>query len=151
VQDLVRDLNRLYRGVPALYELDVEPEGFQWIDSQDAANSVLAVLRQGKDARAVAVGVFNFSGLVRRGYRVGVPYAGRWREILNTDASRYGGRNEGNLGGATSEPVAAHGMTDSLSLTLPALGAVVFVPEAAGESTSRERDATNGVSREFSG
>jgi 1,4-alpha-glucan branching enzyme len=151
VQDLVRDLNRLYRGVPALYELDVEPEGFQWIDSQDAANSVLAVLRQGKDARAVAVGVFNFSGLVRRGYRVGVPYAGRWREILNTDASRYGGRNEGNLGGATSEPVAAHGMTDSLSLTLPALGAVVFVPEPAGESTSRERDAANGVSREFSG
>jgi 1,4-alpha-glucan branching enzyme len=129
VQSLVRDLNRLYQKLPALHEKDTEQGGFDWIDCQDREGSTLAVVRRGRDPNAIAIGVFNFSGLVREGYRIGAPLPGRYREVLNSDASAYGGGNVGNLGSAATESIGAHGYAQSLVLTLPALGALVLVPE----------------------
>ena len=128
VAQLVRDCNRLYRAVPALYELDCEPEGFEWIDCDDSANSVLAFLRRSR-ARDSAVVVVNATPVVRYGYRIGVPRAGTYREALNTDSQHYGGSNVGNQGSVVSEPVAAHGHADSLSVTLPPLAVAIFVYE----------------------
>src|SRR5262245_51191698 len=124
VQGLVRDLNRLYREIPALHEKDTEPGGFDWIDCQDREGSTLSVVRRGRDQSAIAIAVFNFSGVVREGYRLGAPVHGNWREVLNSDASVYGGRNVGNLGSAVTESIGQHGCAQSLVLTLPALGAL---------------------------
>jgi len=129
VQNLVRDLNRLYRELPALHEKDTEPGGFDWIDCQDRDASTLSVVRRGHDPNAIAIGVFNFSGVVRERYRIGVPLPGKYREALNSDASAYGGQNVGNLGSVAAQPIAAHGYLQSLVLTLPALGALVLVPD----------------------
>jgi 1,4-alpha-glucan branching enzyme len=134
VQSLVRDLNRLYRALPALHEKDSEPGGFTWIDCQDRRNSVLAVLRRGRDASAVAIALVNFSGLVLERYRVGVPLPGAWKEVLNSDAAVYGGRNVGNLGVAEATSVPEHGFPQSLELTLPALGAIVLVPSSSSSA-----------------
>jgi 1,4-alpha-glucan branching enzyme len=124
LQALVRDLNAAYRGVPALHGRDCEAGGFRWIVVDDADQSVLAWLRMGAPGtRPVAV-VCNFTPVPRPGYRVGLPEAGRWREILNTDAAVYGGSGMGNLGAvvATSEP--SHGYPASAALVLPPLSAV---------------------------
>ncbi len=132
LQALVRDLNRLYRSAAALHEGDCESFGFQWIDCQDTAHSVLAWVRRGRDgdARTGPAGtvlvVCNFTPVVREGYRVGVPVGGVWREILNTDAHDYGGSAVGNLGAVSSEPTAWHGQPHSVRLRLPPLGAVVL-------------------------
>src|SRR3990167_936621 len=96
VQDLVRDLNRLYRGAPALHERDFDHHGFSWIDCHDHAQSVLSFLRRGDDPDDIMVVVSNFTPVVREGYRIGVPYAGSYEECLNTDSSYYGGSNVGN-------------------------------------------------------
>jgi len=129
VQNLVRDLNRLYRELPALHQKDSEAGGFDWIDCQDRAGSTLAVIRRARDPADHAIGVFNFSGVVREGYRIGVPRAGRYREILNSDSFLYGGGNVGNFGSVPTDPTPSHGQAQSLVITLPALGALVFVPE----------------------
>jgi 1,4-alpha-glucan branching enzyme len=129
VQSLVRDLNRLYRETPALHEKDTEAGGFDWVDCQDRAASVFSVVRRGRNPRAIAIGVFNFSGVVREHYRIGAPLPGKYREALNSDSWMYCGANVGNYGAAETEPVAAHGYPQSLVLTLPALGALVFVPD----------------------
>jgi 1,4-alpha-glucan branching enzyme len=129
MQALVRDLNRLYREIPALSVKDCEPDGFSWIDCQDRKNSVISVLRRGEGPRSIVVGVVNFSGVVHERYRVGVPIAGRYAEVLNSDAATYGGRNVGNFGGARASAVPAHGYPESLELTLPPLGALFLVPE----------------------
>ncbi|HKH46169.1 MAG TPA: 1,4-alpha-glucan branching protein GlgB [Thermoanaerobaculia bacterium] len=121
----LEDLNRLYREDPAMHELDVSPDGFEWIDANDAENSVLSFLRKGKDGEPV-VAVFHFTPNPRDNYRIGVPGGGHWREILNSDAERYGGSNRGNMGGVEAVPVPLHGRTHSLTLTLPPLG-VVFL------------------------
>jgi 1,4-alpha-glucan branching enzyme len=123
-------LNRLYRELPALHEKDAEPGGFDWIDCQDRDGSILCVVRRGHDPNAIAIGVFNFSGVVRESYRIGVPRPGKYREALNSDSWVYCGANVGNFGSAETEPVAAHGHPQSLALTLPALGALLFVPDA---------------------
>lgn len=129
VQNLVRDLNRLYRGNPALHELDCEPRGFAWIDCSDHEQSVLSYLRRGHAPGAAVVVVCNFTPVVRHGYRVGVPSPGFYREILNTDARIYGGGDVGNAGGVHAEAVPMHGQVFSLSLTLPPLAAIILQPE----------------------
>jgi len=124
----VADLNRVYRSEPALHELDVEPEGFEWIEANDAEAGVLAFLRKGKGQHGhrsdLVACVFNFTPVVRHNYRLGVPRGGRWQEIVNTDAEAYWGSGQGNLGGVEASPVRAHGRSHSLNLTLPPLAAV---------------------------
>ena len=99
VQSLIRDLNRLYRGTPALHKLDCEQAGFEWIDGGNADQSILSYLRFGGPEDAPVLAVCNFTPMVRHGFRIGVPKGGRWIERLNTDAAAYGGSNVGNLGG----------------------------------------------------
>ncbi len=129
VQRLVRDLNRLYRGTPALHRRDCEPEGFDWIDCNDMDQSVLSYLRKGATPDDCAVIVCNFTPVVRERYRIGVPRPGFYRERLNTDAADYGGGNIGNLGGVAAEPIPWHGHAHSLSVTLPPLATLVLIPE----------------------
>jgi 1,4-alpha-glucan branching enzyme len=123
----VRDLNALYRSEPALFRDDFSERGFEWIDCNDSDESVLAYLRKA-DGQLLLVAV-NFTPVPRRGYRVGVPRAGHWREALNSDAAIYGGSDSGNLGGVESKPIPAHGHYDSLTLTLPPLGVIVLQPD----------------------
>jgi 1,4-alpha-glucan branching enzyme len=126
VQALVRDLNRLYRSLPALHELDCDAAGFEWIVADDAARSVFAWLRKGRNPDARCVVVVNFTPEVWQDYRVRVPIKGRWREVLNSDAAIYGGSNVGNAGAvATIED----GENSELSLVLPPLAALFLVPE----------------------
>jgi 1,4-alpha-glucan branching enzyme len=129
VQRLVRDLNRLYRELPALHRLDCESAGFEWIDATDADQSVLSFLRRGDHPGQTAVVVCNFTPVPRRGYRIGVPGGGGWIERLNTDSEIYGGSGLGNLGRVQAEAVPMHGRPFSLPLTLPPLATVIFVPE----------------------
>jgi len=125
VQALTRDLNRLIRAEPALHELDSDPAGMEWIDANDSDNSSLTYLRRSRDGELILVAC-NFTPVPRGGYRVGVPRAGFWREVLNTDAAAYGGGGIGNLGGRHTEPVPFHGREQSLDLVLPPLS-VVFL------------------------
>jgi 1,4-alpha-glucan branching enzyme len=125
---LVGELNRLYRHQSALHAHDVGVEGFEWIDANDAENSVYSFLRKGKDERDVMLAVFNCTPVPRYDYRVGVPRAGRWTEILNTDAPTFGGSGIGNLGGAQTEDVRFHDRPASLRLTLPPLAALYLAP-----------------------
>jgi 1,4-alpha-glucan branching enzyme len=127
VAELVRRLNELYGQHPALWSLDDTPEGFRWVTPDDRAGNVLSFLRQGTDGSAL-VCVTNFSGNVHRGYRIGLPHAGTWREVLNTDALEYSGAGEGNLGLVTAVPEGRHGQPASAALTLPALATVWFTP-----------------------
>ncbi len=121
------DLNRLYRSEPALHELDSEPAGFEWVDANDSNQSVASYLRKGRTGRPVLV-VINYTPLLRSKYRVGVPSAGEWRELLNSDAPLYGGSGIGNLGAVHAQPVASHGREHSLELELPPLGALFLKP-----------------------
>ena len=123
VQSLVRDLNRVYREVPALHVNDTRPEGFEWIESNDSEAGVYAWVRKGRAEDAMVVALVNMTP-VERSYRVGLPAAGHWAEMLNTDAAVYGGGNRGNLGGVTAEAVAHHGRAHSALVTLPPLTAV---------------------------
>jgi 1,4-alpha-glucan branching enzyme len=133
VSDLVRDLNRVYREEPALHEMDCDPAGFEWVVGDDRDNSVLAYLRKGgPDARPILV-VVNFTPVVREGYRVGVPAAGRYEEILNSDAERYGGSGVGNPEPIEAEPVPSHGRDRSIVLTIPPLAAVFLTAPAAAD------------------
>jgi 1,4-alpha-glucan branching enzyme len=126
MQDLVRDLNRVYRELPALYVHDVDGAGFEWINASDADQSVLAFLRKGREGDHPVLVVCNFTPIVRHDYRLGVPRAGRWVERLNTDAERYGGSNVGNGGdvGATATPWQGHHA--SLTVTLPPLATIIL-------------------------
>jgi 1,4-alpha-glucan branching enzyme len=129
VQSLVRDLNTTYRSQPALYEVDDDPSGFRWLEANDAVNNVLAFARLDKNAERPVVCVLNLSPVPRYEYRVGMPVCCRWRELLNTDSSFYGGSGVGNLGGVEAEAVPWHDQPFSATLTLPPLGAVWLVPE----------------------
>jgi len=125
-QRLVRDLNRLERESPALYELDCDVAGFEWIDTNDEDCSLVSFLRYGKDRSRVVVVVTHFTPVVRPNYRVGVPAAGYYREVLNTDAEAYGGGNWGSAGGAAAEHQGIHGRDYSICLTLPPYATVVL-------------------------
>jgi len=124
LQSWVEQLNRLYRTEPALHELDTDPRGFEWIDCNDHAASTLSLVRKGKSAKQNVVVVCNFTPVPRIDYRLGVPSAGFWRELLNSDAKEYGGSGLGNFGGVQAEEVPAHGRTHSIALTLPPLSAL---------------------------
>jgi 1,4-alpha-glucan branching enzyme len=126
IQNWVRDLNRLYRGEPALHALDCDPAGFEWVDCDNAEESGVGFLRKGKAANDLVLVACNFTPVPRHAYRIGVPRGGRWDEILNSDALVYGGSGQGNLGGVAAEPVAWHGRPHSLRVTLPPLAIVVF-------------------------
>jgi len=126
MQKLVRDLNWLYRDMPALHERDCEPEGFSWIDCRDAESSIIAYMRHGTELDDFAVVVCNFTPVVRRSYRIGVPRSGFYGERLNTDSASYGGSNVGNLGGVEAQDIPEHGHPFSLALTLPPLAVVVL-------------------------
>ena len=125
LQRWVEDLNRCYREEPALHELDFDAAGFEWIDANDAEDSVLSYLRKASDGSTVLV-VANFTPVPRADYLVGVPHAGYWAERLNSDATLYGGSGVGNQGGVHSVPVSAHGRFHALNLHLPPLGLLVF-------------------------
>jgi 1,4-alpha-glucan branching enzyme len=130
LQRWVADLNRFYREHPAMHARDFSPGGFEWIDGNDSENSVLTYLRWSDGERPVLVAC-NFTPVPRKGYRVGVPVAGPWREVLNSDARIYGGGDVGNGGRVESKHVKWHGRPNSLSLTLPPLGVVILTPEEA--------------------
>jgi 1,4-alpha-glucan branching enzyme len=127
VQRLVRDLNALLRSAPALHERDFESGGFEWIDYSDASQSVLAFLRRGRDPRRIIVSVCNFTPVIRHGYRIGVPLAGRYVERVNTDSRHYGGSDVGTpLGVAAAQSITWHQRPFSLELTLPPLATMIF-------------------------
>lgn len=124
----VKDLNRLYREERALHQLDFDPSGFRWVSYDDAEQSVTAFLRSSREGDLLLV-VLNFTPVARYNYLVGVPVAGRWRELLNSDAKEYWGSGVGNMGGVEAKKKPWHGMQQSLELTLPPLAALFLKPE----------------------
>jgi 1,4-alpha-glucan branching enzyme len=129
VQALVRDLNRIYRDEPALYEVDFEPAGFRWLEPNDAAQNIVAFLRVAADGERTLACVANLSPVPREGFRLGLPRGGRWHEALNSDASIYGGTDVGNGGTVEAEDVPWQDQPWSVKLTLPPLGVLWLVPE----------------------
>ena len=128
VQRAARDLNRLYRELPPLHDLDFTHDGFAWIDCHDADQSVLSFLRRDRKGRSVLV-AFNFTPVPRDGYRIGCPSPGLWREIFNSDSEWYGGSNIGNGAGLLAEDIAWMSYPHSLVVTLPPLGAILLVAD----------------------
>ncbi|MDP3030763.1 MAG: 1,4-alpha-glucan branching protein GlgB, partial [Rhodocyclaceae bacterium] len=131
LQRWMGDLNRCYRAEPALYEKDFSGDGFSWVDFHDWEESVITFLRHGRRPEDSVLVACNFTPVARQNYIVGVPHGGYWQEILNSDASLYGGSGSGNLGGVEASPVAAQGHYHSLSLTLPPLS-VVYLKQHVG-------------------
>jgi 1,4-alpha-glucan branching enzyme len=131
LQTLVGDLNKLYASEPSLHQVDFDWHGFEWIDCNDADHSIFSFTRRGKRPEDIMVVVLNATPEVRKGYRVGVPQPGFYKEVLNTDAGIYDGSNIGNMGGIHSEAVPHMGRQQSLPMTLPPLAAV-FLKWTAG-------------------
>jgi len=126
VKQLAADLNRLHAEEPALHEVDFEWTGFEWIDCNDGDNSVISFIRRARNRDDFLVVILNATPVVRGNYRVGVPVAGFYKEILNTDSTNYSGSGVGNLGGVQTEPTTSQERPHSLILTLPPLGALIF-------------------------
>ena len=122
----VRDLNRVYRAEPSLHECDCAQSGFEWVDCCDSEQSTISWVRRGTSTRDLFLAVANFTPVVRRNYRLGVPESGRWRELLNSDATHFGGSGQGNFGGVDSAPFKSHGRSHSVLITLPPLAIVGF-------------------------
>lgn len=131
IQQWVKDLNALYCSEPSLYELDSDPHGFRWIDCHDWENSTFSMIRVGRSKDTAMLVICNFTPVPRPNYRVGVPFAGYWKEILNSDATEYEGSGQGNLGGIETEEFPSHGYNQSLSINVPPLGVVFFRGEHA--------------------
>ncbi len=129
LQRFVEDLHKLYRAAPALWQSDYDAAGFYWIDCADRENSVLSFVRQDSAHASELVAILNLTPVPRHNYRLGLPRAGRWREVLNSDAASYGGSNVGNLGGVISDDFKWHNQSYSALFTLPPLSVVVFQPE----------------------
>jgi 1,4-alpha-glucan branching enzyme len=127
VQRLVRDLNAAYRAHPALWVRDTSPECFRWISAEDSAHNTFSFVRSAPDAPPL-VCVANFAGIPHENYRIGLPYAGTWAEVLNTDAGGYGGSGVGNLGAVHAEDVPWHGFPASAALRVPPLGVLWLRP-----------------------
>jgi len=132
VQRLVRDLNRVYRREPALHRIDFSAEGFEWLDVDNAESSVIAFLRKSADEASPVLVACNFTPVPHSNFLVGVPKRGVWREILNSDASEYGGAGWGNLGCVQSVPISTHGRVESVNLTLPPLATIMLRWESDG-------------------
>ncbi|HET9386328.1 MAG TPA: alpha amylase C-terminal domain-containing protein, partial [Gemmatimonadales bacterium] len=131
-QRWVADLNRFYRNTPALWQLDFSNEGFEWIDANDAGQSVLTFLRKPGGAGGQVLVACNLTPVPRENYFIGVPRAGVWTETLNSDARVYGGSGWGNLGKVEAAPVGAHGRPYSIVVTLPPLSTIYFESAADG-------------------
>ncbi|MBT3196438.1 MAG: 1,4-alpha-glucan branching enzyme, partial [Gammaproteobacteria bacterium] len=125
LQQLVADLNHLYRNHPPLHQLDHEAEGFEWIDCHAPQMGVISFLRKGGESPPLLI-VGNFTPVVRDHYCIGVPTAGYYQEVLNSDASHYGGSNCGNHGGRHTDPTPYHGHDNSLQLSIPPLGCLIL-------------------------
>ncbi|HEV2131250.1 MAG TPA: 1,4-alpha-glucan branching protein GlgB [Longimicrobiaceae bacterium] len=138
MQRWVRDLNALYRREPAFWQRDYTYEGFEWIDFHDFENSVVSFMRRGDNAEEELLFVCNFTPVPRMGYRVSVPRAGHYRELLNSDSEYYGGSNLGNSGGLDTEPIAAQNRSCSLCLVLPPLSIVVLKRETPEETMGED-------------
>jgi 1,4-alpha-glucan branching enzyme len=128
IKDLVHDLNSTYRQYPSLWQDDASPDGFQWIDADDTQHCVLSFIRY-DDIRSPVVVVINFAGVPHENYKLPMPIAGNWDEVLNTDAEIYGGSGVGNLGRVTAKGKAMGGFPASATVRLPPLGAVIFAPK----------------------
>jgi len=126
LQLFVRDLNRLYRSHPALYQVDYDFRGFEWIDIADSEKSCISFLRRAADSADCIIFACNFTPVPRLSYSVGVPVAGFYREILNSDSEHYGGSNMGNGGGVMASGTHSHGRPNTISITLPPLAVVAF-------------------------
>ena len=127
-EKFVEDLNRLYQNTPALWQADHDDAGFKWIDCSDRENSVLSFLRQTSDGKNQTMVILNLTAVPRPNYRIGLPAAGHWKEVLNSDAGIYGGSNSGNCGGVTTQNISSHGHPQSAEFLLPPLSALVFQP-----------------------
>ncbi|HEY2091605.1 MAG TPA: 1,4-alpha-glucan branching protein GlgB [Thermoanaerobaculia bacterium] len=137
LQRWLEDLNKAYRDVPALHELDMDPSGFEWIDCCDTEQSIVTLFRRSKSKpEEFVVVALNFTPVPRHNYQVGVPAPGHWAEILNSDADIYGGSGQGNMGGLDAAPIPLHGRKWSVMMTLPPLGAVFLksMPEAGPDA-----------------
>ncbi|MDC3961665.1 1,4-alpha-glucan branching protein GlgB [Polyangium jinanense] len=130
----VQAMNRLYRDYPALHELDTSPEGFQWIDCNDADNSVVVFYRRARSTDALVLVALNFTPMPRQRYRVGLPRGGRWKELVSSDALEFGGSGMGGGGDVVAENIEWHSRKTSVEITLPPLGAVFFVHEGLAVS-----------------
>lgn len=126
VHRFVKDLNHLYQREAALHEVDFDWTGFKWIDANDSDNSIFSFMRYSKSGAEFVVVISNFTPVPRFDYRIGVPKAGYYQEILNSDSAHYGGGNLGNGGGKHTEQFAWHGYQQSLSLALPPLATIMF-------------------------
>jgi 1,4-alpha-glucan branching enzyme len=129
LQRLVRDLNTLYRAAPALHVKDAEPGGFEWLIGGDADQSVIAWVRRGGPDDKPVVMLANFTPVERPAYRIGLPHAGAWREVLNTDAALYGGGNRGNMGRIDAAAVPSHGQPASAAVYLPQLSTLFLIQD----------------------
>jgi 1,4-alpha-glucan branching enzyme len=127
VTSLVADLNRLQRDEPALHQLDADPDGFSWTQPNEPDLGLLSFLRYAKEGEPVLV-VCNFTPVVRENVLAGVPAAGFWQELCNSDATEYGGSGVGNFGGVTARPLPNHGMPYTLTLTAPPLACIILRP-----------------------
>jgi 1,4-alpha-glucan branching enzyme len=126
MQEWVKDLNSLYKKEGALFENDFDYKGFEWIDNSDYEQSIITYIRKGKDAGSALIVICNFTPVVRHNYRLGIPFAGTYKELLNSDASIYGGSNVGNAGQVKSEPVKFNQFKDSISLAVPPLAVLIL-------------------------
>jgi 1,4-alpha-glucan branching enzyme len=144
IQRLICDLNRLYAGEPALHRYDTEARGFRWVIGDDVANSVFAFLRLAEDGVPPILAVCNMTPVVRHDYRIGVPRAGRWDEIFNSDSHLYAGSNQGNGGAVETEFISAHGEQQSVCLVLPPL-AVLLLKHGFDDGERVAPDSWNGL------
>ncbi len=128
VKRWLEDLNQFYKLTPALHELDLDSEGFQWIDANDSDQSALCFMRKGRKKEDLVVVAANFTPIPRPNYRIGVPFECFWKESLNSDALIYGGSGQGNMGGVEAVPIRFHGHPASININLPPLGMVFFQP-----------------------
>jgi 1,4-alpha-glucan branching enzyme len=126
LQEFVRALNTFYRSKPAIYQVDFQQAGFEWVDIHDVDSSIIAFLRRAKDPEDFLLFCCNFTPVPRTDYRFGVPAEGFYEEVLNTDSEVFGGSNMGNCGGVASLPEPCHGRDHSISITLPPLAVVAF-------------------------
>jgi len=128
----VRDLNTFLRGQPSMHEGDATATGFEWVDCKDHQRSIISFIRCAHNHDDMSLIICNFTTVPRPNYRIGVPWEGFWKEVLNSDAEMYGGSGQGNFGGLQAVPLPIHGRPFSLNMTLPPLGIVVFHHEANG-------------------
>ena len=133
IQKLLKDLNAFYRNEPELYKNDFDPSGFEWVDRSDWEHSIISFLRLARSSNNVVLVVCNFTPTPRQNYRIGAPCKGFWKEMLNSDATEYGGSGMGNLGGVEAEAIPAHGRQYSISITLPPLGVLFFKKDNLSE------------------